>query len=204
MAPVRIKINDHFGNQMQQQMMHMQTMGMHAGPYEPQEFNFRVTMLDNTKKDIVSAIYTDTITKKSYLTWQDKRYKRSDTNRYKKIYPSQTLYIAEVTVKEGSAGDENAPVKFFFGKPVDSCWMFKAVNGTISAYSYLNQREEEFLDPSTIVGIQLNDDPIINYTVENLKKLLAKDPEALELIEKKNYLKAIERYNKHTEKAAKK
>lgn len=79
------------------------------------------------------------------------------------------------------------------------------MNGPISVYAksfyYLtlaaNGNEQEF-DKGEIVGIQLNDGPIVQLTDDNLKGMLGQDAAALESLEKKKYYKAIKKYNRHT------
>lgn len=168
------------------------------------KYTFRITMLDSTRKEFVSAIYTDTVLKKNYLLLKDKQSKKIDSNRLIKIYPSQTLYIYGTLIYEHNIGYEDPPVDHVFGKPADSCWMFKVKTGTISVYSYICEPWNDKYSPGTVIGIQLNEGPIEKYNEENLKEMIGKDVEAMKEFDKKKYFLAIEVYNKNIKKEAKK
>jgi len=202
--------NISFNNQMRMQnqmMMQMSSLNRGYADYNI-SYTFVVTMKDGTKKEVDSKIYNDTIVKKNYLLLVDKSFKRSDTNRYKKIYPAQTISIARNVAAPGDVIHKNAvqpPPVYFKGMPSDSCWMFKVVAGPISAYSYLSEQEDDqVFNPYAVVAIQLNDGPLMPLTDENLKQMVGQDINALEDIQKKNYFRAIKKYNKDVEKAAKK
>ena len=190
-----------------QMMMQMSSLNRGYADYNI-SYTFVVTMKDGTKKEVDSKIYNDTIVKKNYLLLVDKSFKRSDTNRYKKIYPAQTISIARNVAAPGDVIHKNAvqpPPVYFKGMPSDSCWMFKVVAGPISAYSYLSEQEDDLVfNPYAVVAIQLNDGPLMPLTDENLKQMVGQDINALEDIQKKNYFRAIKKYNKDVEKAAKK
>jgi hypothetical protein len=196
--------------QFAQQQMFMQMNMMNYGDrnYNP-KYTFIVTMKDSTKMTFDSQILNDTILKKNYLLLVDKRFKRSDTNRFKKIYPSQTISIARdiatSAVSVHTNTEEPQPV-YLVGNATDSCWTFKVITGAITAYSSLSELPDDYLfKPFAITAIQLNNGPIVKYTEDNLKQMIGQDDlDALEYIQKKNYFKAIKRYNKDAEKAAKK
>jgi len=173
------------------------------------KYNFIVTMADSSKKEVSSKIYSDTATHKTYLLFVDKSYPKSDPNRNKKIYPPQTLSIARNVAGPGPgfirADYVPPPPRFFNGIAKDSCWMFKVISGSINAYSCLSEEgDAQTFDPSTIVGIQLNNGPIEKFNEENLKNMVGQDIDALENIQKKNYYKAIKKYNRNAAQAAKK
>ncbi|WP_176851957.1 hypothetical protein [Mucilaginibacter sp. OK268] len=173
------------------------------------KYNFIVTMADSSKKEVSSKIYSDTATHKTYLLFVDKSVPKSDPNRNKKIYPSQTVSIARDVAGPGpgfNRADYVAPPpRFFNGIAKDSCWMFKVISGPINAYSCLSEEgDTQIFDPSTIVGIQLNNGAIEKFNEENLKNMVGQDIDALENIQKKNYYKAIKKYNHNAAKAAKK
>jgi hypothetical protein len=158
---------------------------------------YQVTFKDSSTKDVFSYMYTDTASHKSFVVYEDKKFKKSDSvHRFQKIYADQTLYISVTDVDLG---------RLSYGVPLDSCWMFKVIDGPISVYAksffYLtlaaNGNEQEFAKWE-IVGIQLNDGPIVQLTDENLKGMLGQDTAALESLEKKKYYKAIKKYNRHT------
>lgn len=191
----------------QQMAMQMSMMTYTDRNYNP-SYTFVVTMKDGSKKEFDSQILNDTVQKKNYVLFVDKSFKRSDSNRYKKIYPDQTISIARNLAGPGDVIHKNAvaptPV-YFTGNATDTCWMFKVVTGPITAYSNLSEQQGDYLFKSfAIIGIQLNGGPIVKYTEENLKQMVGDDINALEQIQKKNYFKAIKKYNKDIEKAAKK
>lgn len=173
-----------------------------------EKHSFIVTMLDSSKKEIYSKIYVDTVAKKMFLLYVDQSLKKTDTNRVRKIYPSQTINIARSLIPPGTNAVRQNVVAprpiYYIGKPSDSCWMFKVISGPINAYSYLSEDGQEF-SPSTIVGIQLNNGPIINFTEGNLKQIIGQDDvDALQIVQNGNYLRAIKRYNSDMKKTAKK
>ena len=201
----RTEVNKIINNnqmRLQNQMM-MQTLGMRGVMSTQEEYYFRVTMLDSTQKEILSAIYTDNSNNRKFIILEDKSYKRSDTNRYKKIFPSQTLSIIESFTEAAVTGNDTAVVKYAYGRPADSCWMFNIKAGTISLLSYRCDGWDNQDSPRTIVGIQLAGDPPVQFTPENLEKMIAGDERAMKYFNKKVYFAAIERFNKDVEKAGK-
>jgi hypothetical protein len=148
-------------------------------------YTFTVIMKDGLKKEVTSRIYHNKSLNKNYLLLGE------DTSG-QKIYPEQTNYIARMD------SDNNVAHKHFItGIPNDSCWMFKVIIGTIAAYSYLSERDEsDFFDPSTIIGLQYGDGAILALNSDNLKKMVSKDKDAMKYFDKKDYYKALTRYNK--------
>ena len=82
--------------------------------------------------------------------------------------------------------------------------MFKVISGSINVYSLLSEQEGKMFNPKSIVGIQLNNGPIVQYNEENLRVMIGDDLDAIESIQWENYLKAIKIYNRNTEKTTKK
>jgi hypothetical protein len=95
------------------------------------------------------------------------------------------------------------PPTFVPGIVKDSCWMFKAITGEITAYSDVCEEDGQNFDRSSIVAIQLKDGPIVKYNEGNLKEMVGQDINALEAIQNKNLYKAIKKYNRDKEKEAK-
>ena len=149
-------------------------------------------MKDGSRKDVYSKIYIDTTLHKNYLELVDKSFKKSDSNRVKKIFADQTFSIARVGINKD----------IIIGMANDTCWMFKVVNGPISAYSYL-ANSSSYFDSSAINGIQAGDVAIEPFNEKNLKTMISSDPKAMEQFEKKNYYKALIKYNKNVLKAKK-
>jgi hypothetical protein len=190
--------------QLASQQMQMQMMNMRGVTGTVEEYDFVVTLRDSTRKEITSAIYTDSVTRKRFIVAEDKKYKRSDTNRYKKIYPSQTLYIDQLSLIYDNGIHGKTSVKHLFGKPADSCWMFNVKPGAINSYSYMCKPWSGSNSPVMILGIQLKDGPLVQFSHENLQQMLQNDAEAMKYFDEKKYFKAIDKYNKDAEKADKK
>jgi len=193
MAAFRAQQNQQFINQQMQMQMQMMNWRQSAGKGD----TYMVTFKDSSVKKVVSWMYTDTILHKNFLVLVDKKFPKSDSaHRTQKIYSDQTLYVS--TIADYQSRQET------YGTPTDSCWMFKVVSGAINVYSKYPQIAEGDFSPSSIIAIQLNDGQMVKYSVENLKQMVAGDSDAIENIEKKNYYKAIKKYNRNAEKAAKK
>ena len=194
MAAFRAQQSQQFINQQMQTQMMLNNMNWRANAGSGTIY--KVKFKDTSTKEVVSYMYSDTILHKNFLVYVDKKFKRSDTlHRNQKIYSDQTLYISTVTDRSSS--------QEIYGVPTDSCWMFKVVSGPISVYSKYPELSTDF-NPSTIIAIQLNDGPTVKYTAEALKQMVGQDADALESIENKNYIKAVKKYNRHAERAAKK
>lgn len=180
----------------QQMNMMMRTMNMRGVVATQQEYDFEVTMLDSTRKQITSAIFNDTIARSRFIVWVDKSYQKSDPNRYKRIYPFQTKNLTCVLIPKDEDNQDQG--KYLYGKITDSCWMFKGIAGPINAY-YNSVPDDA---SSIIVGIQLNNGPILQFSEANLKSMVGQNIKVLDLISSKKYAKAIKRYNKDAEKEA--
>lgn len=193
---------------MNQQMQFMQQMQMNsmnwrrnAGQGEP----YNVTFKDSTKKKVVSYMYYDTVRRKSFLVFVNKKFPKSDSaHRFQKIYPDQTLNL--------SFG-EHEWVKN--GIPTDSGWTFKVITGAITVYAKsidyaaitktpaFGAPISDFV-PAAIIGIQQNDGPMEKLTKETVSKMISQDTKAVALLEKKGMYEAVERYNRDAEKNTKK
>lgn len=84
--------------------------------------------------------------------------------------------------------------KVMRGVPADSCWIFKTIEGRINGYS-----EYSYDDKGFVTRIQQGDGPMVIFTGQNLKKMIASDEEALLLAEKGKLVKAILVYDEKTE-----
>ncbi|MBS1529042.1 MAG: hypothetical protein JSU01_01940 [Bacteroidetes bacterium] len=196
MNQVYSQVNKEWINQRLQQMqMDMMNM-LHTGIATQQEFDFIVTMHDSTTKQVNSALFTDSVTKKHFIVWVDKSFKKSDTNRYKKIFPSQTQSLTCVL----AAKTDDDPGHYVPGIITDSCWMFRTLTGPINVYTFDACSPTGGFDDGAIVGIQLKDGPIVAYTEENLKAMVNDDLEALQLILEKKYVRAIKKFNRDIQK----
>lgn len=186
-----------FNNQVRMNNQMMQMMNMRGVTGTGGEFNFVVVMRDSTRLNVASALYTDSATHKRFIIFTDKKYSKKDTNRYKKIYPSQT---ARLIRKVSWPGDFSDPV--CQGIPNDTCWMFKVITGPIGAYCYFSRVDLPGRDPEPfqVAGIQLNNGAIVEFSDSNLKQMIASDSTAMEYFQKKKYIKALKRFNKDSEK----
>jgi len=170
-----------------------------------QEYTFLVTMRNGSKKEVKSRIYVDAYAHKSYLLFVDQSLSKADTNREQVIYPEQTIEIARNLTSPSAEKNANTlPPHYYAGIAKDSCWMFKFISGPINAYSLLSDPEGKMFNPKSIVAIQLNNGPIVQYNEENLRVMVGDDLDAIESIQWKNYLQAIKRYNRNSGKINKK
>jgi hypothetical protein len=71
--------------------------------------------------------------------------------------------------------------------------MFKLLEGKISLYSCYPPPNE--LADECVHGLQLGDGPIQPFDAEALKQLIQGNPKAMQAWEKKNYIKAVNRFN---------
>jgi hypothetical protein len=199
MAAVRQQWSNQFAQQ--QMQMQMNSMMLFNNADIPNfKYDYEVILKDSTKIMVKSKIYNDTSKHKTYLLLVDKSIPKSDmAHRERKIYPDQTLGISRQVEAEDAA---NRPIPFK-GMPTDSCWLFKTITARISAYSFLGEQGDDF-SYSTITGIQKGNGPIIHFSPDNLKQMIADDPDAMKFFDKKKYPKAIDRYNVDADKAVKK
>ncbi|HEX3383807.1 MAG TPA: hypothetical protein VHS53_01400 [Mucilaginibacter sp.] len=194
MRAFRAQQNRQFINQQMQMQMQMMNM-LHTGVATVQEYDFNVTLRDSTTKLVTSAIYRDSLTKRHFIVLVDKRFKKTDTNRYKKIYPSQTRSLTCVLI----AKTDDDPGHYVPGVITDSCWMFKTLTGSINVYTFDSCSPTGDFDEGAIVGVQLKNGPIVAYTEENLKTMAGNDLEVQQLILEKKYVRAIKKYNRNRE-----
>ncbi len=187
----------------QQMQMQMQMMNTNWRRTAGTGDKYTIVFKDSTIKKVVSLMYTDTVLHKNFLVFVDKNFPKSDTaHRNQKIYSDQTRSI--------STDDHDVWGAIQYGTPNDSCWTFKVISGRLTVYArsagYLiptGPYSNDF-DLSAITGLQLDNGPIEKYNLENLKKMVGQNKDALEDIKKKKYYKAVKKYNHDAEKVAKK
>ena len=146
-----------------------------------QKHKFKVLMKDSSTLELVAKIDADSLTR--YLVYTDHSVKRSDSGRIKKIYPSQTLAISRV---------DRPDVYEYAGIPADSCWLFPAIKGSLTAYAALAEDE---IDDAFLLYIQKGDGPLIRLTDDNLGASVKGDEKAERLLKKKKYSRAIIKFN---------
>jgi hypothetical protein len=167
-----------------------------------QELTYHVQQKDSVFKDFSSFMYYDTITHKSFLIFENKNFPKSDTvHRFEKIYSNNILKISLPYVFNINGKDTEGILD---GSPNDTCWVFKVMRGSLRVYAkttdFIEYDNELYFTnaeiiPSAIVAIQLNNGPLLQYNVENLKNIFQSDPSAIRLLQKKKFLKAIRKYN---------
>jgi hypothetical protein len=162
---------------------------------ENNKYNFRVTFKDGSTRDILSKIYTDTTLHVSYLKIVNKKSNYA-AGREERIYPNQTLKISRLY--EDFKKPERKEV--IEGQAADSCWLFKAVSGKITAYSFLSERLE--LHTGYLSAFQVDSGMIQNFTPEQLKAVISGSGKAMKAFNKQDYYQAIVRYNAEVKKAA--
>lgn len=193
MAAVNSMLNRQFMNSMMDRNMRMNMAGLNYYKNYNPKFDFLVTGSDGMVQTVKSKIHIDTALHKYYLEYEDKNLPKSDPQRKVKIYPKETISISR---KNGYTG------KMLSGMANDSCWLFKVIEGPVTAYAFLSESPESF-DESTIVGIQKGENmPILPFLPENLKQMIADDKEAMEQFKSKKYYKALNKYNKNKQKVA--
>ncbi|RKR81736.1 hypothetical protein BDD43_1887 [Mucilaginibacter gracilis] len=150
------------------------------------KYDYKVTMKDNSVMIITSKIYVDTTTHKSYLAYKDKSLKRSDPKREKRIYADQTLKISREEVNFLDKFDVN-------GISTDSCWLFKVAKGKINIYSHLSEVLQ--LNNMYLRAFQVGDGPIQKVDSASLLTVIKDNPKAMKAFKKKDYYKAINKFN---------
>jgi hypothetical protein len=149
------------------------------------KYKFKVTFKDGSVKEVKSKIYPDTVKHANYLLFEDKTLPKTDSNRHQKIYAKQTLNISRSSFNDAE----------ITGIATDSCWLFKVVSGKINAYSYLS--ETDMVEDFTLVGFQVGDKGNIQKLVPaTLEPVIKTDEKAYKAFLKKDYYRAIEKYNR--------
>jgi len=192
-------------NQQMQFMQQMQMNNMNWRQYAGKGELYYVTFKDSTRKQVTSFMYYDSVQRKSFLLFVNKKFPKSDSaHRFQKIYPDQTRNLA-------FGEDDGAK----YGLPTDSGWTFKVITGAITVYAKSMDYAAitktpafgaPILDfvPSSVIAIQMNDGPMEKLSKETVSKMVSQNAKAVALLEKKGMYEAVERYNEDAEKAAKK
>jgi hypothetical protein len=147
------------------------------------KYEYAVVLRDSSQVKVKSKIYSDTVNHVNYLVYEDRSVSKSDSDRKKKILPSETLSIMRFDRLTG--GDVT-------GLPTDSCWLFKVVKGKINIYSFLSETD---IDSDYITAIQVGEGPIEPLKEDQLRELMKDNKRAMKFLEKKNYYTAILKYN---------
>ena len=99
----------------------------------------------------------------------------------RKIYPIETQYIVAL-------GENNLHIA---GNPNDSCWIFKQLDDHVSLYSVVPRAGTEY----SIFFSKPGNPELFALNEANLLALVGDDDKLIEAIKKKNYVKAVKKYN---------
>jgi len=132
-------------------------------------YTFILTMKDNSTREVHSKLYADSVNNRSYVM-----------DDQQKIYCSQTRRISR---EDGS--------RQITGIATDSCWLFKIVSGKINAYSFLSEGAGTY----SIAALQTGNSAIQVFDERELEQMINNNPKAMKAFIKRDYLKAIEKYN---------
>ena len=146
------------------------------------KFFFKIMMRDSIVKEVNSFIFFDTTRKQTYIKHVNKSIAKSDINRNEKIYCSDVI---EVMAGVGSAA------KLLQGTITDSCWLFKTLTGHINVYSSYPEDNMNY----SVTAIQLGMGNIEPFDPEKLKLMITGNEKAIKQLNKKNYFRAIEKFN---------
>lgn len=168
--------------------------------FRPMQFNnyygtvsikhkFKIVFTDGTDTTVYSTIHADTPS--YYLLLENKSVKKKDSARFRKIYPNQTKYI--VRLDKYSVSRDKYEETVSQGLTTDSCWLFKDIDGKVSAYTPLS---EDDVDDGFLRYIQKDNGPLIEINKVNLEEMVKDNEKAARQAQKGNYTKAIKTFNK--------
>ena len=171
-TPIRTQINTPYGNiphtyYAPTGMGHYYNRGSISYKYE-----FTVVLKNDEKLTFKSKInLNDSI---HSLTYKNDGQKR-------KILPQETSEVFRFTTD----GER------ITGIPIDSCWLFRVVEGRINGYSFLATEGAEYL-----TAFQVGDGEILPLTKENLMPVVMDDPKRVKWVEKGKLRKALVDFNR--------
>lgn len=148
------------------------------------KYEYTVVLKDSSALTFRSRIHSDTVARVSYLSFEDRSKPKDLASRKRKVLPTETLYVSRLDHYTGT---------YLQGFPTDSCWLFRVHTGKVSIYSFLSELE---LTDDHITAIQWEDGPVEPFSAERLREMIKGDEKALRLLEKKNYLRAIQKFNR--------
>lgn len=147
------------------------------------KYEFTVRLKDSSERLVRSRIHSDTVAKVNYLEYDNKALSKTDPARKERILPTATLSIRRYDRYSGT---------FVEGMATDSCWLFKIEGGRIAIYSPLSELS---ITSDYISAIQLGSGPIEPLTEARLREMIAGNEKALRALDKKDYYKAIRKFN---------
>ena len=91
----------------------------------------------------------------------------------------------------------NRVKKNLTGAATDSCWLFKIVSGKLSLYSCYPPAS--YISNDHIIAFQVDDEPMQNFSPDNLRLVLAGNAKAVDIFDKKNkdnnYIRVVKEFN---------
>lgn len=142
------------------------------------EINYYIQKKDSTGMLTRSKIYYDN-DQRHYL----KIPKRKDQDSAR-LYASETIKINYY---------DRSVDKTIEGLGTDSCWLFKVLDGKISLYACFPPPDE--LTNEVLMAFQILNGPIQKLSADGLREIVKDHPKSMEALEKRNYLKAVKKYN---------
>ena len=174
MVPQTTTMSTPYGNVTTTQYMHMPMYYGQRGAVSS-KYNFTIVLKSDSS---VQANNTRIDIKEKTHQFKVKSGKKKFT-----LKPADTKEVFRLT-SEG---------KKLSGIPADSCWLFKAVTGTINGYSYLAETGYSY-----IIAIQDGEEaPIVPLTKKNLEAMIATsgNEKVRKHLEKKRLISALEEFN---------
>jgi len=142
-------------------------------------FNLFETFVIRLKNDSVFKMSAQMVRKDSVIVLE------SDGKIKTVIWPVETIRISNLNNQGQSV----------IGIPVDSCWIFRVIKGSINGYSLTGAENAD-----AIKWIQQGDEgPIIPLNKENLLSIVGTDPRILKLVDRGKFAKAIWQHNNLTD-----
>lgn len=151
--------------------------------YTSQIEEYSVVLKDSSQMTVLSKMYTDS-SGHAYLIYSEKASPTSNLMVDKKLYCYNTLNITRLKSKTKESA---------LGMATDSCWLFKVMEGKINVYSILPDLN---YDSRYFRAMQVNNGQIESLNERKLRVLMEGNLRALNVLDKKDYYKAIYRFNK--------
>lgn len=148
--------------------------------YSNYKTNYFVLKKDSTGTNVNSKIYV-TDSGRFYVSTENKE----SSDEAHRIYADETIKINY---------DDQRFQKKFEGIALGNAWLFKVVEGKINLYSCYP--EPDYLSNEAISAFQVGDGDIEPLAIDKLKLAVQNNPDAVKAIEKKDYLKAVKKFNK--------
>lgn len=144
---------------------------------------YSVLLKDSSQMRVLSKIYLDS-TGHTYLLYTTKPSANSNILIDKKLYCYSTSSITRLESREKPAIE---------GKATDSCWLFKVLEGKMNIYSFVPDLNTNIF---YMKALQIGNGTIEAFNEQKLRELMTGNSGALSALNKKNFYRAILRYNK--------